>query len=110
MNETTETREFDSAAAEDVLNRVQGLGEDETIALILSIRAPDDDFGQVLDECWHEIENQAKMLDVTVSEFDSFIDQKSGKIHLKANANLARMLTQRDDFFHSVAYDDSRWR
>ena len=109
MNETTEHRPFDTAAADDVVNRARSMGPEDKIALVLKIRAPEDDFASVLDECWAEIEAQAELVGVALSEFDSALDAQKGQIHLRADMNLARLLSQRDDYFWSVAYDDSRW-
>lgn len=110
MKETTETREFDAKASEEVLKKLDGLSEDQTLPVVLKVRAPGDQFDMVLDECWQEIVDSAAALRTSVSDYDSYVDKKQGFIHVRVNPHLGRSLIQRDDLFWFVGWDADRWR
>lgn len=110
MTDTTETRPFDLAAAEEVLRKLQDLQENDSLPILLRVRAPDDRFDLVLDDCYQEIIDSATALRTSISEYDSYIDKTHGVMRVRANAHLGRALIQRDDLFWHVGWDSDRWR
>ena len=110
MTQTSETRPFDAQASDEVLKKLHGLSENDSLPVVLKVRAPGDDFSLVLDDCWQEVIESAAALRTSVSEYDTYIDKTRGYIHIRVNAHLGRSLVQRDDLFWFVGWDSDRWR
>ena len=110
MTDTSETRPFDAKASEELLKKLHDLGPDDTLPVVLRVRAPQDQFESVLNECLDEVIETAAVLRTSVSEYDIYIDKTKGLIHARVIPNLARDLVQRDDLFWSVGWDSDRWR
>lgn len=87
------------------------LPEQETLSLVLQVRAPEDNYALVMDECWERIVMLNDLQDLPPISYEaSYLDASTGAIHLRAPANLALALTQEEDYFQSVALDTNRWR
>lgn len=122
----TMDRPFDAESAEKVVNKAsdfmsqlskdlqkdpEEMPESETLSLVLKVRAPEDKFSMVMDDCWARVALLASTLDLApISADTSYMDQSQGTIHLVVPANLALALAQEQDYFHCVALDTNRWR
>lgn len=130
MNTPTDTmsQPFDEGAAKEVSRKASELmsqlstalseikdGEDlpeqDTLSLVLKVRAPEDNFSLVMDDCWNRVTFLNDSLGLEPISYEaSYLDLSSGSIHFRAPANLALALVQEEDYFQSVGLDTNRWR
>lgn len=130
MNTPTDTmsQPFDEASAQEVNKKASALmaqlsvslaekdEKDElppqdVLSLVLKVRAPENNYALVMDECWSRVLMLNDLLGLEPIPYDSsYLDLSQGSIHVRTPANLALALTQEEDYFQSVALDANRWR
>lgn len=104
----SDTRPFNQSAAADVVEKARSLDPDSQIALVLSVRAEDDDYTDAVEDCLLEIQSMARTVHTSLQPFDTFVDARNGEIRIKATPNFCLLLVQSTDLFWSVALDDRR--
>ena len=91
---------------EAILTRLKSLAPDETLALVLHLRSPGQDFRQSSELALGEIATLADVL--RESAQDMHADVPRGTIHLRSGYNLAAALVQEDQLFWKVELDEAR--
>lgn len=91
---------------ESILTRLKSLAADETLALVLHLRSPGQDFRQSSEVALGEIDTLADVL--REPAHDMHTDVPRGTIHLRSGYNLAAALVQEDQLFWKIEFDEDR--
>lgn len=107
----SDTRPFNQAAANEVAEKaLSAISAERTspIGLILSVRAPDNEYVEAVESCLAELDDLARTVHTNVEPFDTFVDHHTGEIRIKASPNFCLLIVQENELFWAVKLDDSR--
>ena len=94
--------EFDYKSAEELLERVKALGEDEKIKVKAYFYLSDEEFKSNIEALHVEIDRLACFVDEQISEFDFYTDLNEQSITFPVGLNLGMAILQEQDLFKSL--------